>query len=309
MVRWVLLAAAMAATASVHAVMPAGARHEDGRLFVPRPELAKASALGFDAVVGDYYWLQAVQLIGDREVDVADGPVVAGLIDVVTTLNPWVDHPYRFAAVWLTQTPEDVRAANALLRRGIAHHPDDWRNWFYLGFNHFWYLDEPGEAADALEQAIALPDAPPYLRRLVARLRGDEGGLEIAASFLHGLILEASNDAEREQYERALDEIATERVARLLDEARERYRARHGRDIEAVADLVRGPEPVLRALPHEPHGSGWTLDRHSGEIVSDAIGHRYGAKIDAVNRRRLRAFQEQSAGEGAESKAKGEGAG
>ena len=29
-----------------------------------RPRTAKSAALGFDAVVSDYYWLQAIQAVG-----------------------------------------------------------------------------------------------------------------------------------------------------------------------------------------------------------------------------------------------------
>lgn len=291
-----LLAAAVGLTGAVHGRMPTPVRAFQGDVFVPRPEVAHLSAFGFDAVVADYYWLQAVQIVGSASVVERKAYLLAGLLDVVTTLDPWVGHPYRFAAVWLTDDEDDVRKANDLLRRGIEHHPDDWRNYFYLGFNHFWYLDEPAEAARALEAAIQLPDAPLYLRRLVARLKGDHGGLELAESFLHGLILEAQSDDEREQYERALGEIATERVARSLDAARERYRERHGRDIERVEDLVRGPAPVLAALPRDPSGGGWTLEPYTGEIVSDALRHRYSAKIDATNRRRIGKLREGGAG-------------
>ena len=103
------------------------------------------------------------------------------LIDVVTTLDPWVDHPYRFAAVWLTDSEESVRTANRLLERGIQYHPDDWRNYFYLGFNHFYYLQENAEAADWLEQAIERPGAPRYLPRLVAKLRSESADIYAAA--------------------------------------------------------------------------------------------------------------------------------
>jgi hypothetical protein len=181
----------------------------------------------------------------------------------------------------------NVRKANELLRRGIAHHPDDWRNHFHLGFNLFFLLDEPAAAADSLEEAIALPGSPAYLRRLVARLRGAGGSLETAASFLYGLALEAPSDEERAAYEGALLEIETERVARTLDEARARYRERHGRDLSAPEDLLAGPEPILAALPRDPSGGAWILDPANGEIVSDVVKHRYRAKIDLVNRRRI----------------------
>ena len=64
-------------------------------------------------------------------------------------------------------------------------------------------------------------------------------------------------------YLKALDEVATERRARLLDAARAAYRSRFGRDIARVEDLVRGPSPLLRRLPPaHPHFPGfeWELD-------------------------------------------------
>jgi hypothetical protein len=294
------LVAAALLTQAVHARMPTDARVARGDVFVPRPEVARVSALGFDAVVGDYYWLQAVQVVGRAKVVERKSFLLAALIDVVTTLDPWVDHPYRFAAVWLTDGEANVRKANELLRRGIEYHPTDWRNRFYLGFNLFWYLDENVEAAEVLEQATALPDAPLYLRRLVARLKGEGGGLELAEAFLHGLILEAQTDVEREQYRTALGEIATERVARELDAARERYRERHGRDIEKVEDLLAGPHPVLAALPPEPQGGGWTLEPSTHQIVSDVLKHRYEAKIDAVNRKRVERVRKNTKQDGGE---------
>jgi hypothetical protein len=36
-----------------------------GRLRVPTPERARALALGFEPVIADYYWIQALELVGD----------------------------------------------------------------------------------------------------------------------------------------------------------------------------------------------------------------------------------------------------
>jgi hypothetical protein len=295
-----LLGACVVLTGALHRGIPVEPRSAAGELFVPRPEVARATALGFDAVVGDYYWLQAVQIVGRDQRPDRYGPLLGSLVDVVTHLDPWVDHAYRFAAVWLTDSEASVRKANELLARGIDHHPGDWRNYFHLGFNHFFYLGEAGPAAETLERALDLKGAPRYLRPLVARLKSAEGGLETAEAFLHGLLLEAEEESQREQYEKALLEIATERVARRLDDARRRYRERHGRDVETVEDLVRGREPVLAALPPDPSGGRWTLDPHTGELVSDAVRHRYEAKIDVVNRRRIDKVRRAGAEEGAQ---------
>ena len=109
----------------------------------------------------------------------------------------------------------------------------------------------------------------------MARLRADREGLDTAEAFLRQLLADASDPYAAAEYEKALDEIATERLARRLDAAREEYRRRHGRDIGSVDDLVRGPDPVLRSLPPEPNDWEWGLDEESGRIVSTYYGNRY----------------------------------
>jgi len=276
--------------------LPDAPAHVGDVAFVPEPGVAKLLALGFDAVVGDSYWLQAVQIVGSPEGPVGKSHHLGRLIDVVTTLDPWVGHPYRFAAVWMTDDEPAVRHANAILARGIAHQPDEWRNRFYLGFNHFFYLGENAEAAAALEPAVTLPGAPRYLGRLVARLRSQAGGGDLAAAsaFLRELLQQTPDPFAKAEYEKALDEIEAERRARLLDAAREEFRRRHGRDITQVEDLVRVRPPVLRALPPEPHGWDWKLDPESGQIVSSWVGHRYQVRIDGTNRMLLERFHARS---------------
>jgi hypothetical protein len=244
--------------------------------FLPRPELVRAASLGFEALAADLYWLQAVQIVGDAKGPPREHAALLGrIVDAATRLNPWVGHPYRFAAIWLTETPEQVRAANELLERGIAYHPRNWRNRFYLGFNHFFYLSEADRAAEVLEGAARLEGAPGYLSRLVARLRAEGGGLDAAALLLAELLSSEEDPYARAEYEKALDEIETERRARFLDAARAEYQRRFGQDVGTLEDLVRGPQPVLRELLPEPHGWEWVLDPESGRIMSSYYGRRY----------------------------------
>ena len=264
--------------------------------FVPDPALARLAAVGFEALLSDYYWMRAVQIVGSTEGPVGRSHQIGELIDVVTTLDPWVDHPYRFAALWMTDDAAAVRKANELLERGIEHHPDKWLNRFHLGFNHFFYFGENEEAAAALGPAVAMPGAPRYLGRLVARLRSEAGGgeIEAAATFLQELLRQNPDPYKRAEYEKALDEIEAERRARLLDAARAEFERRHGRDIRAVEDLVNVAPRVLRRLPPEPHGWEWVLDPESGKIVSSYIGHRYSVRIDGTNRQLLERFHARS---------------
>ena len=280
-----VLAAALlvGATDRVHLSMdPVESTAHDQR-FVPEPAYAKAFALGFEAVQADYHWIQVVQLVGGLRGDTREhADYIGSVIELVTELDPWVDHPYRFAAVWLTRNAADVTRANALLRRAIEHHPLEWRNYFYLGFNLFFYLGENAEAAEVLSAALPLQGTPAYLPALVARLHSSTADLEAAEVFLTQMLIDNEGGEREAPLRSALDEIEVERAARILDRARSAYQRLHGRDIEAVSDLVSGRHPILRRLPDaEPsslpvalrRGSQWKLA--DGQIVSSYFDRRY----------------------------------
>ncbi len=277
--RAAILCAALVLTGAAHSAMDTSSPLDTENVFVPPAAEARLTSLGFHAAIADYYWLMAVEFIGSKFiVKNEDALRVADLIDLVTTLDPWVGHPYRFAAMWLTESAEAVVASNRLLRRAIAYHPNDWRNRHYLGFNYFYYLGENLKAARIIEEAIQLPGAPRYLAGLVGKLRTDEDGLETTAAFLHQLIEVTEDEYAKASYLKAVDEVDTERRARLLDRARDVYRKQHGRDIASVRDLVEGPRPVLRVLPPAhpfQEDLEWILDPESGQIVSALYGARY----------------------------------
>jgi hypothetical protein len=298
--RVALLVAAIATTGAAHSQFDTTSRARSGQLRVPSPEYARLWSLGFDAAVADYYWLRAIGVVGTATGAVEErGELLADLIDVVTEVDPWVDHPYRFAAVWLTRDREMVERGNRLLERGISYHPLDWRNRYHLAFNHFFYLDEQLRAADVLEGAIDLKGAPDYLAPLVARLRSKLGGLQVAAAFLVQMIESTEDEYKKAEYLKALDEIQTEERARFLDAARTEYWRRNGRDIERVADLLAGPDPVLPHLPRAQlhlDGFEWILDPKTGQIVSSYFRSRYQLHEAETDRARRQRWREQSEG-------------
>jgi hypothetical protein len=294
--RLAIAVAAIALTGVSHNGMDIAVRSSADRVLVPPSDYARLMALGFDAAVSDFYWMRAVQLSGSLEP--AAEPAIADLMEVVTDLNPWVDHPYRFTAVWLTGTPETVERANRVLEKGIAHHPRDWRNRYHLGFNQFFYLERPLVAAETLEGALGLPGAPRYLPRLIARLRSSGGGIETASTFLRHLLETTQDEYEKAEYLKALDEIEVERRARFLDGAREEFWRRNGRDIARVTELLEGSAPVLRELPRaQMHLDGftWELDEQ-GRIVSTFYRNRYQLHVtdsDRARQKRWREMREQ----------------
>jgi hypothetical protein len=299
----VLLVAVASTTGVVHARMDTGAAAKAATLRAPEPRLTKLVAQGFAPVVADWYWVQVLQVVGGAVHDVGNHAEAIGTtIELITDLDPWVDHPYRFAGIWLTGDADQVRQANRLLEKSLSYHPRDWRNRFYLGYNQFFYLGENAAAARTLEPALRMPAAPDYLGPLVTRLRAEGGDLRTAQLFLQELIRTAPDEYARAEYLKAHDEIETELVARMLDRARAAFAERHGRDIRQPAELWQGPLRVMSEMPPpHPHFPGfeWAIDPKDGRIVSTFYGTRYRLHIqadDAERRKRWRSGTEEKTG-------------
>ena len=62
--RGLLLLLAVSATGFVHARMDTSARADRASVRIPDPARAKLTALGFEPVVADYYWVQGLHLVG-----------------------------------------------------------------------------------------------------------------------------------------------------------------------------------------------------------------------------------------------------
>ncbi len=307
--KWTQLALLIVSVGCVgwaHARLPIERSAGESTGFVPDPKQVRALAFGFDAILADLYWLKAVQVVGGTEgVDHGRADYLGKLVDVVTTLNPEVAQPSRFAAVWLTHDERQVRESIRLLERAIVHHPDDWRNHFYLGFARFFYLGEYALAAEALERAVRLPGAPAYLPRLVARLHAQSRDIEVAEIFLREMLRNSQDPEDRAQIQIALDEIEIEYKARHLETARSAYRERTGHDITAVEDLVRSPHRMLEKLPSpEPdaipasfsRGSVWKIDPKTDRIVSSYLGRRYEVHYSKFDKERLEAWKQARGG-------------
>jgi tetratricopeptide (TPR) repeat protein len=301
-----LLVASVGCVGWAHAQLPIARPADQGPGFVPDPKQVRALALGFDALVADFYWLKAVQVVGGVEsVDHDRAEHLGKLVDVVTTLNPQVDHPYRFAAIWLTHDEAQVREAIRLLQRATEHHPDDWRNHFYIGFTRFFYLAEYELAAEALERAVRLPGAPDYLPRLVARLHAQSRDIDVAELFLREMLRNTQDPDDQAQIQIALDEIEIEYKARHLEAARSAYRKLAGHDLRRVEDLIRPPFRMLEKLPSpEPdaipaslaRGSKWKIDRKTKRIVSSYLGRRYEVHYSKADRARVEAWKQARTG-------------
>ena len=152
---------------------------------------------GFENLMADVYWLRTVQYFGGQRAFAQDKrfDLLGPLVNITTALDPRLEIAYRYGATFLAEPwpmgagkPEE---AIALLRRGVAHNPGDWRLRQDLGLFYFFFLNDGVRASEVLQQGAQLPGAPPFLKTLAAQVLM-KGGERQSAKMLWQQIYEQS---------------------------------------------------------------------------------------------------------------------
>jgi tetratricopeptide (TPR) repeat protein len=252
-------------------------------VYLPPPWLVRSVALGFHTLAADYYWMQALQYYGNtahREVDFRDLHRYVGL---VVELDPDFEYAYLFGGTTISYNRgpwdwQNVAESNAILEKGVARFPENWRMWLQLGFNRSVLSDEYDKGAEAYRQA-ALTAGPPvdqWIRSLVSRLHATSGNFARARAHVEEVLSHTDDPHTRETMERRLLELDTEERLQGIERAVADYRQRHGRLPEGIEALVH--DGILEQIPSDPLG---------GEIHLMEDGTPYST---ALHGGRLRAF-------------------
>lgn len=180
----------------------------------------KKASLGFEGLIADYYWMNALQYVGRKLIE-SNGEVQ---LDNLHSLNPRLLYPYidtattldpEFSAVYAygsTVLPAvDSEQAIKISEKGIGAQPEDWRMYHNLGFI-YWQLGDYKKAAEIYNAGAVKPDAPAWMRQMSAKMRA-EGGSRATAREIY---LQIYNSAEDQQTR----ELAVRRLQQLesLDE-------------------------------------------------------------------------------------------
>ena len=132
----------------------------------------------------------------------------------------------------------------------------DWELPFYVGFNYFFNLDEPGKASDWLMDASRRTNnRSSVLVTLASRLAYQGQKTENAIIFLRGMIAQAEDDSTRRIYSMRLKSLEG---IYLVEKAVKAYRQKFGTDPDDLESLV--GSGVLLSTPEDPYGGTYYLD-------------------------------------------------
>lgn len=233
-----------------------------------RPSLA----FGFRNFLGDLVWLNAVQVSSPLRMSFEDYDELFLLLDTVINFDPRFKVPYLLGALILGDSPSHARDALITLNRGRKNHQADWRFPFYIGYIQYFSLGDPIEGGKALFEAARLPESPPHLPSLAARMISEGREPETALAFLTAMMNQESNPGRREAFRKRIQDVIVERDIQALERAVAAYRNRTGENPERITDLIGAG--LIVAVPKEPHGGRYIL-MPDGTIRSDRAVARF----------------------------------
>ncbi len=231
-------------------------------LWIPSGKVLRTLSLGQNGLLAHIYWTRAVQHYG-RRLHEREGqyPLLASLLDITVTLDPYLLVAYKFGAIFLSAPPPygagQPEKAVELLRRGIEANPDEWRLWHDLGFVYYWELQDYPAAAAAYLEGSKHPRANPWMKVMAAVIE-QKGGDRETSRFLWTEIHQSTEDALIRQ--NALMHLHTLRVLDDMEELERRaaaFREQTGRWPESFAEMISGG--LLEGVPADPEGYPYQL--------------------------------------------------
>jgi hypothetical protein len=264
------------------------------QLFLSSGNAIRRMSLGLNALAADLYWIRTVQYFGRKVID-SGVPLssaatkdlrmdlLAPLLDIVVTLDPQHIPAYRFGAIFLPE--RDMPAATALVEKGIAQNPNEWRLYQDLGYIYW----QAGNAAAPEEQneyytksalwfekGGTVAGAPWWMRDLGGLMR-IKGGSRDAARAIYSTYL-ASDDpnikaqaVERMKQLRSLDEV--DAINSLIA----RYKEQKGEcpsNLKVFAALLQSIKMNVdeRGFPVDPDGFEYAYDPQNckAELASES---------------------------------------
>ncbi len=201
---WILAAVASLAAVQVFLQVSFERRYPRQRIeslrYLPKGKHLKVMSLGFQNLLADALWVKAIGYFGGHNLTDKEYPWLYHILEQITTLDPPFKYPYLFGGIVLAVEDGSPRDSIKLLRKGMVQYPDEWRFPFYIGFNYFYYLKDPDQAAEHVKIAASTPGHPQYLPRLAASLMTKAGRQQSAIEFLE----KVAEDTREESVRRGL---------------------------------------------------------------------------------------------------------
>ena len=232
----------------------------ENMLYVRAPEAARRLALSYQSLLADVYWIRAVQHYGSTKLSSDPGKqydLLYPLLDLTTSLDPRFNVAYSFGSIFLAELPPGGPGrpdlAIALLEKGLRAQPQKWEFAQAIGFVHYWWLQDYGEAAAWFARAAAFTDAPEWLGPLAATTLAEGGRRDSSRLLWQQVARDAEDEWFRNEAERRLRQLDAMDQLDALQQVIAAFQQSAGRPPSGWEELWRAG--YLPGIPVDPAGT------------------------------------------------------
>jgi len=240
-------------------------QEERDELMLRSPKLIKQMSLEYAPLVGAMYWTRAVQYYGEkhrlRQIRPGGLKLLWPLLDITTTLDPYLIVAYQFGSTFLSDAPPrgagDPEHAVELLRRGLQANPDYWRLYQDLGNVYYFDKKDYSKAAEAFAQGAKNPNAYIWMKVMAAKIAADGESLDTSYFLWRDIYQTTQEPLIKKNAELHLRLVKVDLDLRELNRLADEYARRTGRRAAKMSDLVQ--QGLLSQLPADPDGYPYVL--------------------------------------------------
>jgi len=236
--------------------------------FLLSAKLLKRASLGHQHTIADYYFLDAIQYLGEPKNKDEEYRWLYPMLNIITELDPRYGTPYRWGGVVLPlfngKEWVNIREANELLEKGIRNMPkEDERYWqlpFYLGYNAMAFERDYKKAGDYMAMASKYVKGiayPRYLALLATRLYASAGDPDAGLRFAEEAYMAERDPDIKKELEKRIKELRVEKDLKMLGSAIKEFKARFSRAPSSLRELVE--KGIISSIPEEPFGGEYII--------------------------------------------------
>jgi tetratricopeptide (TPR) repeat protein len=258
----VLAGIALGARARLEAA--GGERVPPSLLYLPKGPFLRALALGQEESLADLLYIWSIQYYSNYEdatrYDYLD-QVFAGAI---TELDPRYVEPYLIGSLIMSMEAKDPRRALRLFDKGLERNPDNWELAYWAGWECYG-LKDYACARDYWARASRMPQAPPQLMRLAAKMLEREGDVGAALREYRAILDSTTDEGTRQVVAQWYERTRVQFELQQAGQAVEAWRAARGSCPPSLAALVEAG--LLGAVPVDAAGNPFHLDRAACTVL------------------------------------------
>jgi len=225
---------------------------------VPSKFIVPAS-LEFKGISSDFLLFKFMTYIGGKAAQKSDiseeqWTSLVSTLETITDLDPYFWDAYLYSEMFLAWGAGRIKEANQLLLKGTRYLPKNYRLFYYLGFNHYYFLKDNKSASRYFMEAARLPGCSSYVARLAARLSVYSFQHRDGIVFLQDMLKNTRDKSVRDQFKMRISTLEKmEFLEKKIDDYEKFYRTYPN----SLNDLV--ISGFIKKIPKDPYGGKFMI--------------------------------------------------